>query len=90
MKLTKKTLREKASILPEKPGIYMWLDAQKKIIYVGKAKNLRLRVMSYFREDGDGRPQVPWLMSQAVDLDYIATDSEIEALITEANLVRVR
>ncbi len=82
----KQTLREKAELLPTQPGVYLWLDAQRKILYVGKAKNLRTRVLSYFREDGDGRAQIPWLMSLAADLDFIVTNSEIEALVTEANL----
>lgn len=90
MKTLKNNLREKAEILPNKPGVYMWLDSRGKIIYVGKAKNLRNRVISYFREEGDGRAQVPWLMSRAADLDYIVTDSEIEALVTEANLARAK
>ncbi|MBT4484049.1 MAG: excinuclease ABC subunit UvrC [Candidatus Latescibacteria bacterium] len=85
-----KLLREKAEILPDNPGVYMWLNSDGEIIYVGKAKNLRSRVLSYFREDGDGRPQVPWLMSQAADLDFIVTGSEIEALVTEANLARAK
>ncbi len=83
-------LREKAELLPAKPGVYMWLDSRGKVIYVGKAKNLRARVLSYFREEGDGRLQVPWLMSTAAGLDYIVTDSEIEALVTEANLARAK
>ena len=81
-------LHEKARLLPSQPGVYLWLDAQRKVLYVGKAKNLRARVLSYFREDGDGRAQIPWLMSQAADLDFIVTSSEIEALVTEANLAR--
>jgi len=83
-------LKKKAEALPGKPGVYMWLDSRGNIIYVGKAKNLRQRVMSYFHEEGDGRLQVPWLMSRAAGLDYIVTDSEIEALVTEANLARAR
>jgi excinuclease ABC subunit C len=79
---TKKALREKAALLPTKPGVYMFLDAHRKVIYVGKAKSLRTRVLSYFREEGDGRPQIPWLMRQATDLDFILTNSEIEALVT--------
>ena len=75
-------------MLPSKPGVYMWLNTKKEILYVGKAKNLRARVISYFRSEGDGRPQLPWLMSKASDIDYIVTDSEMEALVTEANLVR--
>jgi excinuclease ABC subunit C len=83
-----KILRDKAGILPAKPGVYLWLDAQRRVLYVGKAKNLRARIQSYFREEGDGRAQIPLLMSEAVDLDYIVTGSEIEALVTEANLAR--
>lgn len=86
----KKELFEEVKNLPQKPGIYMWLDLHGKIIYIGKAKNLRARVISYFREDGDGRLQLTWLMSHAAALDYIVTDSEIEALVTEANLVRAK
>lgn len=88
MNSMKKALREKAGLLPAKPGVYMFLDARKNIIYVGKAKSLRPRVLSYFREEGDGRAQIPWLMRQAADLDYIVTSSEIEALVTEAHLAR--
>ncbi len=84
------SLREKAALLPAKPGVYLWLDSRGIILYVGKAKNLRSRVLSYFREEGDGRPQLPWLMSQAAGLDYIATDSDIEALVTEAHLIRAK
>ncbi len=90
MKNKKKELFEEVQSLPQKPGVYMWLDSKKKIIYVGKAKNLRTRVISYFRRVGDGRLRLPWLMSQSEALDYIVTDSEIEALVTEANLVRAK
>ncbi len=86
----KKTLRHKAELLPTTPGVYLWLDAQKRVLYVGKAKNLRSRVLSYFRDDGDGRAQIPLLMNQAADLDYILTNSESEALVTEANLARLK
>ena len=84
----KKNLKEKAALLPTKPGVYLWLDSKEKILYAGKAKNLRSRVLSYLREEGDGRLQLPWLMNQTADLDYIVTDSEIEALVTEANIIR--
>ncbi len=83
-------LYEKASSLPTTPGVYIWLDSSGQTIYIGKAKNLRSRVLSYFRDYGDGRLQLPRLMSKAAELDYIVTGSEIEALITEANLVRAR
>jgi excinuclease ABC subunit C len=81
-------LYEKARNLPRNPGVYLWLDSSGKVIYVGKAKDLRARVTSYFRAEGDGRPQLPFLMSHAAGLDYIITGTEIEALVTEANMVR--
>jgi excinuclease ABC subunit C len=85
-----RTLREKAEVLPTVPGVYLWLDDRGNVLYVGKAKNLRSRVLSYFRDEGDGRAQIPLLMSQAAGLDFIVTSTEIEALITEANLARSR
>ncbi len=88
MKTRKEILREKAAALPDSPGVYLWKDASGTILYVGKAKNLRNRVMSYLRDEGDGRAQVPWLMANAHDLDYIVTGTEIEALVTEANMAR--
>ncbi|MFC1651448.1 GIY-YIG nuclease family protein, partial [Candidatus Latescibacterota bacterium] len=78
MQDAKNNIRKKVKRLPAKPGVYMWFDSNGKILYAGKAKNLRARVQSYLSESGDGRPQLPWLMSQAAKLDYIATDSEIE------------
>jgi excinuclease ABC subunit C len=90
MKDVKKHIRGKVARLPSTPGVYLWLDGDGKVLYAGKAKNLRSRVQSYLSETGDGRPQLPWLMSQAVTLDYIATDSEIEALVTEANLIKAK
>ncbi len=84
------TLREKASHLPDSPGVYLWLDSYGQVLYVGKAKNLHARVLSYFRGEGDGRIQVPRLMEKVADLDYIVTGTEIEALVTEANLARAR
>ncbi|MBA7568617.1 UvrABC system protein C [subsurface metagenome] len=90
MKSVINILREKAKNLPDKPGVYLWLNSHGNILYVGKAKNLRARVSSYFRDEGDGRPQIPQLMSHVADIDYIVTDSEIEALVTEANLARAK
>jgi excinuclease ABC subunit C len=84
------TLRAKAASLPRSPGVYSWLDVKGTVIYVGKAKDLRARVLSYFRTEGDGRLQVPQLMAHAVGLDYLVTGSEIEALIAEAAIIRAR
>ncbi len=74
--------------LPAKPGVYMFKDRQGKILYIGKAKNLRNRVRSYFQARGQVDPKTMALMSRVADAELLVTDSEIEALILEANLVK--
>ena len=73
--------------LPKKPGVYIMKNADGEIIYIGKAKNLKNRVSSYFREKLD-RPKTQILMSHFDNLEYIITNSEKEALILEANLIK--
>ena len=73
--------------LPNKPGVYIMRDASDTIIYIGKAKSLVKRVKSYFREKLD-RPKTQILMSHFDSLEYIITNSEKEALILEANLIK--
>ena len=73
--------------LPNKPGVYIMRDNTDTIIYIGKAKNLVKRVKSYFREKLD-RPKTQILMSHFDSLEYIVTNSEKEALILEANLIK--
>ena len=73
--------------LPNKPGVYIMRDSSDTIIYIGKAKNLVKRVKSYFREKLD-RPKTQILMSHFDSLEYIVTNSEKEALILEANLIK--
>ena len=73
--------------LPKKPGVYIMKNAEGEIIYIGKAKNLLNRVRSYFREKLD-RPKTQILMSHFDSLEYIITNSEKEALILEANLIK--
>ena len=80
-------LRGIVSNLPEKPGIYQYLDATDTIIYVGKAKNLKRRVSSYFnREHEPGKTRV--LVSKIVDIRYIVVNSEEDALLLENNLIK--
>lgn len=79
-------LRQKLSLLPEKPGVYLMKDQQGQIIYVGKAKILRNRVKSYFTGSHDGK--TGRLVSQITDFEYITTDSEVEALVLECNLIK--
>ena len=73
--------------LPSKPGVYIMRDSKDTIIYIGKAKNLIKRVKSYFREKLD-RPKTQILMSHFDSLEYIVTNSEKEALILEATLIK--
>ncbi len=74
--------------LPRKPGIYMMRDVNGKVIYVGKAISLRSRVRSYFHASAWENPKVRALASEVADLEFIVTDSELEALILEANLIK--
>src|SRR5215203_4183585 len=76
------------SHLPTSPGVYLFEDADDKVIYVGKAKNIRNRVANYFTRSGDGRPKIAELRERARQIDFIVTGSETEALVLEANLIK--
>lgn len=81
-------LQQKVAGLPTRPGVYLHRDADGTIIYVGKAKNLRARVRSYFQE---GRPvdaKTRALMQRIADVETIVTDTEVEALILENTLIK--
>jgi excinuclease ABC subunit C len=79
---------EKLKTLPAKPGVYQYFDANGKIIYVGKAINLRNRVRSYFHASADHGPKTERLVAEIADLEWIITDSELEALLLESNLIK--
>ena len=79
-------LRQKLTLLPEKPGVYLMKDTLEQIIYVGKAKILKNRVRSYFTGSHDGKTER--LVSQIADFEYIITESEVEALVLECNLIK--
>src|SRR5690242_16326181 len=81
-------LREKAGQLPLAPGVYLYKDAGGKVIYVGKAKSLRLRVRSYFSDDKLADAKTGGLLAEATDIDYILVDNEKEALALENNLIK--
>ncbi|MEE4312149.1 MAG: excinuclease ABC subunit UvrC [candidate division KSB1 bacterium] len=84
----KDNLKDKLDNIPNQPGVYLFKNSQKKVIYVGKAKRLRPRVRSYFQKGRNEGPKFSRLVKQINDLEFIITDSEIEALILEANLVK--
>ncbi|NTW04640.1 MAG: excinuclease ABC subunit UvrC [Peptococcaceae bacterium] len=81
-------LQETLRHLPDRPGVYLFKDSEDKIIYVGKAVSLKNRVRSYFHATSGQSPKVALMMEKAADLEYIITDSEIEALILESNLIK--
>lgn len=83
----KENLQLILSTLPEKPGVYQYFDKEGKIIYVGKAKNLKKRVSSYFTKKHDS-PKVSVLVKQIVNLKYIVVDTEEDALLLENNLIK--
>ena len=76
------------SHLPTSPGVYIFKDAAEKVVYVGKAKNIRSRVASYFTRSGDGRPKIAELRERVRQIDFIVTSGETEALVLEANLIK--
>ena len=81
-------LNLKLKNLPLLPGVYLFKDARGKIIYIGKAKNLRNRVRSYFQSRNQHDAKTERMISRASDFELMVTASEVEALILEANLVR--
>ena len=85
---TQHTLLAQVSRLPREPGVYLVKNAKGQIIYVGKAKELRTRVRNYFREGGDGRYHIQFLVQRVHALDYMVTETEQEALILENNLIK--
>lgn len=81
-------LEEKLKNLPDRTGVYLMKDEQGIVIYVGKALSLKNRVKSYFLSQHAGAPRTQALVKRIHDLEYILTDSEIEALILESNLIK--
>ncbi|HVG91426.1 MAG TPA: excinuclease ABC subunit UvrC, partial [Alphaproteobacteria bacterium] len=82
-------LTEKIRTIPLRPGVYLYKNAEGEVIYVGKAKNLRARVRSYFQEGvGEANAKTGSLLREAVDVDYIVVDNNKEALALENNLIK--
>ena len=74
--------------IPKKTGIYIMRNAGGKPVYIGKAKDLKSRVSSYFNQNGDNRPQVNYLVKEIDSIDYIVTKGEREALMLENSLIK--
>ena len=83
-----KYLRSKAMKLPKTPGVYIMKNRQGKIIYIGKAKALKNRVSQYFGSQNKHTVKVRKMVDNVDDFDYILTDSEFEALVLEASLIK--
>lgn len=81
-------LREKAASLPPQPGVYLYKNAHGEVLYVGKAKNLRNRVRSYFSEERLADSKTGSLIREACDIEYVLVDNEKEALALENNLIK--
>jgi excinuclease ABC subunit C len=81
--------REKISSIPSSTGVYILKDKKGRAVYIGKAKNLRSRVRSYFTKGEDAqRPQIRYMMKDVTDLDYFITKNEREAVILENSLIK--
>ncbi len=74
--------------MPDNPGVYQYYDADGKIIYVGKAKNLKKRVSSYFNKDQSENGKTKILVKKIVDIKFIIVDTELDALLLENNLIK--
>lgn len=81
-------LADKLRNLPHKPGVYMMLDRQRRIIYVGKSKDLKNRVNSYFHKSSQLSSRIIWMVGLVENFETIVVDSEIEALLLENNLIK--
>ena len=81
-------LSKKAALLPLKPGVYIMKDSKGNTIYIGKAKRLRTRVSSYFKDNVPHDGKVVQMISNISDFDFIVTDNEFEALILECSLIK--
>jgi excinuclease ABC subunit C len=88
--LNEMDLLQKIRTIPTLPGCYLYKNAEGEVIYVGKAKNLRSRVRSYFLEASQANAKTGSLMREAVDVEYITVDNEREALALENNLIKQR
>ncbi len=81
-------IEAKLARLPAKPGVYLFKDQEGRIIYIGKARSLRNRVRQYFQSSRNLNPRTLTMVAQVRDFEFVRTDSEVEALILESNLIK--
>ncbi len=81
-------VQDKLKLVPTKAGVYLFRNAKNEIIYIGKAKNLRNRVRSYFQKNKYQTPKNQAMIARIADLEWIVVANEVEALLTESNLIK--
>jgi excinuclease ABC subunit C len=81
-------LENRLKEIPLEPGVYYMRDGGDRILYIGKSKRLRSRIRSYFQQDHQDRPRIALMMHSVVEIEFIVTDTESEALALEANLIK--
>ena len=81
-------LKERLASVPDGPGVYLMKDSKGRVLYVGKAKSLRPRVSSYFQPSADHEPRIAAMVAQVEDVEFLQADSEVDALLLEARLVK--
>ncbi len=81
-------IQERLKALPDRPGVYFHKDAKGQILYIGKAVNLRNRVRSYFQQGSSKTPKIQRMVGRVSELEWIVTDTELEALILECNMIK--
>ena len=81
-------IKEQLKTVPDHPGIYIMKDSDGQILYIGKSKSLKKRVSSYFQNFGKHPLRIQTMVTNVREFEYILTDSEMEALILEANLIK--
>src|SRR5262249_35667512 len=80
--------QEKVKQFPTTPGVYLMKDGQGRVLYVGKAKNLRNRAAHYFTKAAAGDERTADLVKQIADIDYLPAPTEVDALLMEARLIK--
>ncbi len=83
-----KRLKERLSQIPQEPGCYLMIDNNHRVLYIGKSKNIKNRVTSYFRGNSNLSPRINLMVRQINEIEFIVTDNETEALTLESNLIK--
>ena len=86
------TLRQKIAAFPKQPGVYLMKDQQERVLYIGKAKDLRARVSSYFQDSADllntRGPEIARMATMVADIDFLECETEVDALLQESRLIK--